>query len=176
MRYINLFWQSIVIAFYKLAGVVVGVKKTYIKRTVTIYFTKTEVKAIPTQPRSSKLVSQCEELANRIERSLRIGDYFQCTVFVNHLLYEAHNDLMVIIEGMTDMTDKDWENVLTNLCTIQTYSESLLSVVDPTTIDADILKLLSKEINKVLCEYEIMLCDMQIAVNIANDLIKKNKQ
>lgn len=176
MRYFNLIWQSIVIAFYKLAGVVVGVKKTYTKRAVTIYFTKTEVKPIPTQPRPSKLVSQCEELANRIERSMRIGDYSQCTVFVNHLMYEVHNNLMIIIEGISDMTANDWEKVLTNLCSMQTYSESLLSVVDPTTVDGDILKMLSKEINKVVCEYEIMLCDMEIAVNMANELIKKNKE
>ena len=83
---------------------------------------------------------------------------------------------MIIIEGLSDMTEKDWENVLTNLCSMQTYSESLLTIVDPTTVDGDILKMLSKEINKVVCEYEIMQCDMEIAVNMANNLIKKDKQ
>ena len=176
MHYFNVIWQHIVIAFYKLAGVVIGVRKTYTKRTITIYFTKTELKPISIEPRPSKLVSQCEELANRIERSMQIGDYSQCTVFVNHLMYEVHNNLMIIIEGLSDMTEKDWENVLTNLCSMQTYSESLLTIVDPTTVDGDILKMLSKEINKVVCEYEIMQCDMEIAVNMANNLIKKDKQ
>lgn len=177
MRYFSLMWQNILIGIYKLAGVAMGVKKIYTKRTITIYFTKTEVKPIKTEPRPSNLIFECEQLAGVIERHyMRIGNHLDCTIFVNHLIYEVHNNLMIIIEGMSDMTEKDWENVLTNLCSMQTYAESLLSVVDPTTIDADILKFLSKHINKVLCEYEILQCDMEIAVNMANNLIKKDKQ
>jgi hypothetical protein len=169
-------WQRVCLWLYRLFG---ERNRDYIRyRSIdrSVYFTLRIRKRRIKHKDGPRLMQIAERLADTLEQYLMYGNYLQPCLYVNHLCSQVHNFMCVILEtGYYNMSHAEIDRVVADFACFEGYAQSLLEVVDPTTVDADILRCISRGVSEFLDAYDYEYNEQEDAVRMASKIINPNR-
>lgn len=147
-------WDRLVLAVRELLGYqhYMSSKYRYVNRE--IYFTMTRHRVEYRRNDALPVAVMANLLADKLEDFLRIGRYETCSILINHFTAQIHNVLMIVVETGGKLTPPEWLKVKDDCMTMQAYMDSLLPVLDPTTIDFEMARCMRNGLNEMLNSIE----------------------
>jgi len=165
-------WQQVCLWLYRRLGEKVKPGKKY--RTInrlTFYTLHTDKRRV-THPPYAGILAITDRVADVMEQYMMYGNYLQPCLYINHMCHQVHNTMCIILEKhWYGLSESERERVIADCTTLGTYAESLLEVIDPTTIDADILKNIRRSISDLLDAIELDDTAQDDAVRLATQII-----